>query len=226
MKKLWNRLFPQRTDESGNLLIVDESDSLVMSLGISILFFSILVTFGWFNIPDPLFLATAVFALYFSLAMSYKNSIIKTIFLTLTFPITTYSVFIIQELTTDLNRINNGLSLLALSLSLLFMPIKKLEEKTSKKISASNEKLIEKQDVYISTLELNNQRLDEINNSLIDDLKRFSSEIDRLRHELSKFTLKANSEIPKEPSQEIEDQNNELSSSNDNKNMNTEDDNL
>ena len=223
---MWNRLFPQRTDEKGNLLIVDESDSLVMSLGISILFFSILVTFGWFNIPDPLFLATAIFALYFSFAMSYKNSILKTIFLILTFPITTYSVFIIQELTTDLNRINNGLSLLALSFSLLFMPIKKLEEKTSKKISANNEKLIERQDVYITTLELNNQRLDAINNSLIADFKRVSSEIDRLQNDLSELTLKKNNEIPKEPSEEIADQNNELSSSNDNKNISTEDDNL
>lgn len=195
---MWNRLFPKRIDRGGHLLNVDESDSLIMSLGFSILFFSILVTFGWFNIPDPIFLATAVFALYFSLAMSFKNSTFKTIFLVLTFPVTTYCVFIIQELTTDLNRVNNGLSLFALSFSLLFMPLKKLEEKTSKKIEKFSKDTIDVQQKHIKLLKERNELLSEENKGFREDVKKLKFEVDKLQSEIATLSVEELDEFSKE----------------------------
>lgn len=172
-------VFEEEEKEYNLLRLHDESDSLITSLGYSILLFGLLVVMDRFVIPNPLFLATAVFALYFSLTSMMKPSFYKTVAMSLTFPLTAFLVMQLMDYHLDINTINNGLSLIALSISLIIIPRQKIKQRSRAKINKLKNDVI--RDLTDAV-----ERQDKIINSqqkTIDEYKNISTEVKSLKVE-------------------------------------------
>lgn len=174
----------------------DESDALITSLASTVGSFGYLVAFSSFSIPNALFLATAVFALYFSVISLFKTGNLKTYFMIATFPLTSMIVYAIIYFDLNVNNINNGLSLLALSVSLMIIPYQKSKERSKMKISKlKNEMILEqdegirKRDEIIKALE---KSIEDLNKALVQT-EEVSKEIDLLKDELKTITDKYDS---------------------------------
>lgn len=147
---------------------VDESDYLIMSLGASMLFLSILLLSNKFNIPDPLFLGVAIFSIYFLVVTSMgKDNRFKLLAIAFTFPVTLNLSMLIIENEFDVSRINNSLSLAAIGFSLFYLPRQKIKDrsqlernKLKTKAIRDSYDLIKKQDEIIALLENTITKLD------------------------------------------------------------------
>lgn len=134
-------LIKKEKKEYENYLLLDESDLLIFSLGGSIWMFGITTIFSNDStIPNVFFLATALFTLHFSLTSILRPSFYKSLLTMMTFPnITVLCAWILLK-DFDLNRINNGLSLVALSISLTLIPLqKKKTQKEARNNKVKNE---------------------------------------------------------------------------------------
>ena len=157
---------------------IDESDSLILSLGFFLMFFSWYVIGGSFRdpgsfvIPDFILLPITIFSLYFLLVMQQKRGSIKSILLVFTFTIVVVISMILYSLNPNMDELNNGLSLLALSFTLIFMPVDKEEKKYAKEKEEMNQKSIETRDKMIEELLKENKRLGK---SLTDVGKEFEA---------------------------------------------------
>lgn len=158
----------------------DESDSLIISLASFVFAVGASVTVNEFPVPNSLFLGTAVFALYFSLASLLKTGRIKTGLMTTIFPITSIIVVALLKFNADINAINNGLSLIALSLSLWIIPNQKSKDRSELKINKLKNDLLLKQDQIIREQE---KTIKDLKENLIS-AKGISKEIKLLEDEL------------------------------------------
>lgn len=190
------RGFKREKTESELRISHDESDALITSLASTVGSFGFLVAFSSFSIPNPLFLATAVFALYFSIVSLFKTGNFKTNSMIATFPLTSIIVFTLINFHVDINNINNGLSLMALSVSLMIIPYQKGKERSQLKIAIlkndiilEQDQTIRKQEKIIATLE---KSIDDLNKALVQT-EEVSKEIDALKDELKTLTDKYDS---------------------------------
>lgn len=173
-------IFEEEEKEYNLSRLHDQSDSLISSLGYSILLFGVLVVMDRFFIPNPLFLATAVFALYFSLTSMMKPSFYKTIAMSLTFPLTAFLVLKLMDYHVDINTINNGLSLIALSISLIIIPRQKIKQRSRSKVNKLKNDIIKD---LSDVVDRQNNVIDSMQTSL-DEYKTLSAEIKSIKAEL------------------------------------------
>lgn len=181
---------------------VDESDYLIMSLGASMLFLSILLLSNKFNIPDPLFLGVAIFSIYFLVVTSMsKDNRFKLLAVAFTFPVTLNLSMLVIDNELDVSRINNSLSLAAIGFSLFYLPRQKIKDRSqlernklkTKAIKDSYD-LIKKQDEIIALLENTITKLDNSLTEMQQMVIAKKEKIDRLADILDDKTEKKEKE--------------------------------
>ncbi len=149
----------------------DESDALIISLAGFVLAIGASVTVSEFPVPDPLFLGTAVFALYFSLVSLLKTGKLKTTLTLVIFPVTSLFVIRLINLHVDINTVNNGLSLIALSVTLWVIPGQKKKYRSQLKKNRYKNNVILKQDKIIreqdKTMAMLREQLSSVNAELL-----------------------------------------------------------
>lgn len=137
-------LIKKEKNDYKNYLLLDESDLLIFSLGGLVWIFGMTTVFSNDSlVPNVFFLATAVFALHFSLTSILKPSFFKILITMMTFPNVSALCFWILLKDFDLNRINNGLSLVALSISLTLIPFQKKKNRQEAKNNKVKNDIIE-----------------------------------------------------------------------------------
>lgn len=179
---------------------IDESDSLIFSLGLFLLFFG-LVSFGsslyefkfskYIEVPNTILLGISIFSLYFLLVMKLEKGSRKSVLIILTFPLVTLISLFFYEVKADLDQANNGLSLIALSLTLLFMPLDKLGEKSEERRKELREQFFsEREDAryaLIEELTEENGELHDTINGLLDRNHESVVEIGKLKANIAEL---------------------------------------
>lgn len=210
VKEKLKKVFNVHEKEEGN----DISYGLIRSFGLALMITAVFVAYGLFVVPDSLFLGAAILALTLSFVASLKNGFTKSIIVNFIAVIVSVLVAVAVFLKLDLNALNNGLSLLALSFSFMFLPSKTNKEKMEKEVAEKNRlKVIEQnkiiddlknrneeleesesnKDIYIKSLEqkksMLSMKLEEIKESLIPNyqqrLKKSESELKELKTDLN-----------------------------------------
>lgn len=182
---------------------MDTTHIVFLSLSGSFFLFSIINTLlSIFNlsyeINNKVLLCFALYAILFSFfTSSYVSPKVKSIGL-FTLPLSiSLLVFLAIHFNVDLNGLNNGLSLIALSISISLLPFRTMEEVAEKEMKAKmieeiaylKEEIARKDDIYKSDKGelLKNWRstLDQLETTF-DDYRELSSEMIRVKNELEK----------------------------------------
>lgn len=139
-----NKNLSDEDDDAAKKFKIDDSHRIIRSFGIGLLIMSILSILNFSFFPDYLFLASAVFALCLSsFTSNYLKGTVKDRLLDAIIPITVVICFLAIYFKMDLNNLNNGLSLLALSFSIFLLPTRKITElKEKEKAEINMQKLI------------------------------------------------------------------------------------
>lgn len=157
VKEKLKKVFNVHEKEEGN----DISYGLIRSFGLSLMFAAVFVAYGLFVVPDTLFLGAAILALTLSFVASLKNGFTKSIIVNFIVVIVALFVAVAVFLKLDLNALNNGLSLLALSFSFMFLPSKTNKEKMEKEVAEENRLKVIEQNKLIDDLKSRNEELKE-----------------------------------------------------------------
>lgn len=157
VKEKLKKVFNVHEKEVGN----DISYGLIRSFGLALMIAAVFVAYGFFIVSDFLFLGAAIFALTLSFAVSLKNGFTKYILVNFIVVIVAAFVAVAMSLKLDLNALNNGLSLLALSFSIMFLPSKTNKEKLEKEVAEKNRIKVIEQDKIIDNLKKRNEELEE-----------------------------------------------------------------
>lgn len=157
VKEKLKKVFNVHEKEEGN----DISYGLIRSFGLSLMFAAVFVAYGLFVVPDTLFLGAAILALTLSFVASLKNGFTKSIIVNFIVVIVALFVAVAVFLKLDLNALNNGLSLLALSFSFMFLPSKTNKEKMEKEVAEENRLKVIEQNKLIDDLKSRNEKLKE-----------------------------------------------------------------
>lgn len=184
---------------------MDITHIVFLSLSSSFFLFSIINTgLSIFNlsyaINNKLLLCFALYAILFSFfSSSYVNSKVKSIGL-FTLPLSTgVLVLLAVHFKVDLNGLNNGLSLIALSISISLLPFRTLQESTEKKMKGKMIEEISYLKGQIARLNDTNKRdrdelmknwkgtVDQLG-ATVEDYTKLSSETTQLRRELEEMT--------------------------------------
>lgn len=174
----------------------DESDALITSLASFVLSLGGLVISNVFEIPSMLFLATAVFASYFSVVSLFKTGSFKTGFMVLIFPFTMIATTALIQYDADINDINNGLSLIALGVSLMIISPQKRKERRQLKINKLKNDMLLNQDEMIREREKQIKELKDSNEKLQQNLDKANvvlREIESMKNDLDDYLNKNNS---------------------------------
>lgn len=157
VKEKLKKVFNVHEKEEGN----DISYGLIRSFGLSLMFAAVFVAYGLFVVPNTLFLGAAILALTLSFVASLKNGFTKSIIVNFIVVIVALFVAVAVFLKLDLNALNNGLSLLALSFSFMFLPSKTNKEKMEKEVAEENRLKVIEQNKLIDDLKSRNEELKE-----------------------------------------------------------------
>lgn len=204
-RKLFGRLYYYLKKNNKDVHI-DESDALILSLGFLLLLFGVNAFVSslydsffakYLFIPNIAIFAISIFSIYFLLVMKLEKGSRKSILLMYIFPVIFFVTFAFYLLKIDLSQANNGLSLVALSLTFLFMPIDKLKEKSKEKIKAIDElSFVQKEkirDEMIDHLRDHNKNLLGIIDDLLTRQEGYSDKIEKSISELKRFDQKIDS---------------------------------
>lgn len=198
-KKFFARLYYyfKKNDKNAH---IDESDALIGSIATLLLIFGVgtfLNSFysGFFAkylvIPDLVFFGISIFSLYFLIVMKLERGSRKSSLLMCTFPFIASLIFLFHILKLDLSEANNGLSLIALSLTLLFMPMDKFEEEHQIKMKEIEKNYYAKKekakDEFIESLEAHNKELLEVIGDLSAKQKGYADKMDEYINNLNQF---------------------------------------
>lgn len=165
----------------------DDSDSLIVSLSFFVAVLGFFIMSNFFEIPSSLFLGTAVFALYFSVVSLFRTGDFKTICTMITFPLTGFVSFLFIKYSNDINDINNGLSLIALSVSLMIIPFQKRIQRNRSELNKVKDDLLIYREKEIKEQEKEIKNLKEIIGNykrienLTNDLDGIEKEIEKLK---------------------------------------------
>lgn len=180
---------------------MDTTHVVFLSLSTSFFLFSIVNTvLSIFNlsyaINNKILLCFALYAVLFSFfTSSYVNPKVKSIGL-FTLPLSTaVLVFLAVHFKVDLNGLNNGLSLIALSISISLLPFRTLQESTENEMKEKMTEQISYLKGQIARLNDTNKKdrdelmknwKDAVNQlgATVEDYKKSNSEVIRLRREL------------------------------------------
>lgn len=179
----------------------DESDALIYSLASLIMCIGALVIPQSFDVPKVLFLFTAIFALYFSVISLFRTGTFKTCAMIFSFP---FAMIITTALVTygaNIDDINNGLSLIALGLSLTYIVPQKRKERYQLKINKlKNDMLLEqdetirKQEESIKSLTLYLEKVEgRLDGIISKESNKISKQIYALEREIEELSETNNS---------------------------------
>lgn len=180
----------------------DESDALIYSLASLVMCIGVLVIPQSFDVPKVLFLFTAIFALYFSIVSLLKTGTFKTCAMIFSFP---FAMIVITALVTygaNIDDINNGLSLIALGLSLTYIVPQKRKERSQLKINKlkndmllDQDETIRKQEESIKSLTLHLEKLEgRLDGIISKESDKISKQIYTLEHEIEELSKTNNSQ--------------------------------
>lgn len=157
VKEKLKKVFNVHEKEEGN----DINYGLIRSFGLVLMIVAVFVLYGFFVVPNSLFLGAAILALTLSFAASLKNGFARSIVVNSISVIVAVLVAAAVFLKLDLNALNNGLSLLALSFSFMLLPSKTNKEKMEKEVAEKNRLKVIEQNKIIDDLKNRNEELEE-----------------------------------------------------------------
>lgn len=187
--------FSQEKKEHDLRSFHDESDALIYSLASLIMCIGTLVIPQSFDVPKVLFLFTAIFALYFSIISLLRTGTFKTCAMIFSFPFAMILTTALVTYGANIDDINNGLSLIALGLSLTYIVPQKRKERRQLKINKLKNDMLLDQDQTIRAQEANitvlsnhlkklEERIDNIiskqNEEMLEELEAMEREIEKL----------------------------------------------
>jgi len=177
----------------------DESDALIYSLASLVFTIGLLVIPKSFEVPKELFLFTAIFALYFSLVSLLKTGPFKINAIVSSFPVALVCTTALTTYGANIDAINNGLSLIALGVSLtLIAPQKRKErnqlqlDKLKNDMLLGQDETIRNQEKIIKSLQKSVDKFDEV----FSQKDIMGEEMDALKNDIE--TLLRRSTPPKD----------------------------
>lgn len=173
----------------------DESDALIYSLASFVFTIGLLVIPKSFEVPNALFLFTAIFALYFSLVSLLKTGTFKINAMIFSFPFALVATTALTTYGANIDDINNGLSLIALGISLMLIAPQKRKERNQLQLNKlKNDMLLEqdetnrKQEKIIESLQKSLNKFNEI----FDQKDGMVEEMDALKNDIEVLLRRSN----------------------------------
>lgn len=180
-----------------------EIDTFVISLGVIAVVSGIAVSFDYFKIPDYIFFCLALFAFFLAgvslMQPGYKKNIVLFLSIFLPFIISLF----LKNQSWSFNSLNNGLSLIALSLSIILLPSARIKREDEQREIEGLESQIEERDDRIVRIETERDKhINRIENERDNRISRIEKERD---DRISRIEKEREEEIAR-----IEDKNKKL----------------
>lgn len=136
-------------DESD--LWIDEGDFFIMSFGFSMIIFSFLFFSDQFEIPDLLFLGATIFSVYFLIVTTTikPRTILRFFAIGFAFPTAIFLTMLIASSGYDISKINSTLSLVAIGISLIYLPKQKIRERDQYETNKLKNEMLKENYLYM-----------------------------------------------------------------------------